>query len=166
MLWPLICTGNDVPLFAADFERSELMGYSAEATGDIPASIVIIEDNPGDVFMMEEALREHSVNCSVTVLTDGEQANQFFQRIEQDMTSTCPNLVLLDLNLPKRSGHWVLTHIRNGYRCASVPVIIVSSSDAESDLMANSTLGATAYFRKPSSLVEFMKLGAVVNNLI
>ena len=168
MLYFLISTVENIPPFSDDFEYAETACHAATRARDMPqqASVVIVEDNPGDVFIMEEALREHSVNCSVTVLSDGEQANDFFNRIDGDLTAECPNLVLLDLNLPKRSGHWVLTRIRNSYRCASVPVVVVSSSEAPSDLIANRDLGATAYFRKSSSLEEFMQLGAIVNSLL
>lgn len=137
--------------------------------GDQPSKrkgIVIIEDNPGDVFIMEEALREHNVDCELTVLSDGEQAATYFDSLENAMACDCPQVVLLDLNLPKLSGHSVLSHIRSSHRCASVPVVVVSSSDAPSDLEQNKSLGATAYFKKPNDLNEFMKLGALVNSLL
>ena len=129
-------------------------------------SILIIEDNPGDVFIMEEALREHNLECNVTVLSDGDQAASLLDSIDNDRTAACPNIVLLDLNLPKRSGHWVLSRIRASLRCSWVPVVIVSSSEAPADMEKNRQLGATAYFRKPSSLEEFLKLGALVNSLL
>ena len=128
--------------------------------------IIIIEDNPGDVFLMEEALREHNVPCETAVLSDGEQAASFFDRIDSDAIAACPSIVLLDLNLPKRSGHWVLRRIRASRRCPFVPVVIVSSSEAPTDMEQNRQLGATTYFKKPSNLEEFMKLGAVVNYLL
>ncbi len=128
--------------------------------------ILIVEDNPGDVFIMEEALREHNVDCAVTILSNGEEAIYFFDRLELDSTETYPNLVLLDLNLPKVSGHSVLSRIRASLRCPSLPVVMVSSSEAQADLFENRRLGATAYFRKPSNLEDFMKLGALVNSLL
>ena len=130
------------------------------------AYVAIVEDNPGDVFMMEEALREHNLHDAVTVLSNGEEAVSFFDRLEHDLTASCPDIVLLDLNLPKYSGHGVLARIRAGRRCASAPVVIVSSSEAEADLAENRRLGATAYFKKPSRLDDFMKLGALVNSLL
>lgn len=144
---------------------SDDMNSGARAGGR-PAYILIVEDNPGDVFIMQEALREHSIECLVTVLSDGDQASRFFQRIEAESTTSCPDLVLLDLNLPRLSGHEVLTKIRSMSRCASLPIIVVSSSNAEADLTANKRLGATDYFQKPSSLDEFMKLGAKVNSYL
>lgn len=129
-------------------------------------SILIVEDNAGDVYIMEEALREHNVHLETTILSDGEEAASFFDRLDSGAIPACPSLVLLDLNLPKRSGHWVLGRIRAGQRCPSVPVVIVSSSEAPADMEQNRRLGATAYFRKPSSLVDFLKLGTLVNDLL
>lgn len=140
-------------------------GSMAERNGPQEFNILIIEDNPGDVFVMKEAIREHCESCVITVLSDGEQASLFLDRID-DSAADCPLVILLDLNLPKRSGHWVLARVRNSPRCGSVPIIIVSSSAANSDLVATRSLGANAYFQKPSSLEEFMKLGGVVQSLL
>jgi CheY-like chemotaxis protein len=128
--------------------------------------VIIVEDNPGDAFIMEEALREHSVDCAVTILSTGEEAEIFVAELERDLTTSCPDVVLLDLNLPKRSGHSVLARIRASSRCASIPVVIVSSSEAATDLAENRRLGATAYFRKSTRLDEFMKLGSLVKSLL
>lgn len=128
--------------------------------------ILIVEDNPGDVFIMEESLRENNVDCETTVLSDGEQARFYFDAIDNNELMDCPSIVLLDLNLPKRSGHWILNRIRQSRRCPSVAVVVVSSSDAPSDMEQNRLLGANAYFKKPSNLDEFMKLGALVSSLL
>ena len=130
------------------------------------ALILIVEDNPGDAFIMELALREHALPYAVNVLSTGEEAIGFFERLERDSAVSCPSLVLLDLNLPKYSGHYLLAYIRASLRCASVPVVIVSSSEAEADLKENRRLGASAYFRKPSRLDDFMKVGALVSSLL
>lgn len=170
MVYPIIRAGENIsPLIfqqSADEVVDVMSGASVRKRDTAePSSVLIIEDNPGDAFIMEEALREHGVNCTVTVLSDGEEASEFFNRIEHEGT-VVPGIVLLDLNLPKRSGHWVLSRIRRTERCAMVPVIVVSSSEAESDLQANHTLGATAYFRKASNLDQFLKLGSVVQSLL
>ncbi len=146
-------------------EEDALRFTNAETSAD-KQCILIVEDNPGDVFMIEEALREHNVQCDSTVLSDGDQAASFFDCLDRDATAACPSIVLLDLNLPKRSGHWVLSRIRASRRCALVPVVIVSSSEALDEMEKNRQLGATAYFKKPSLLEEFFKLGALVNSLL
>lgn len=134
--------------------------------GRAQLQIVIVEDNPGDVFVMTEALCEHGINGTVTVIGDGDEAVNFFDRLDGDPSRPCPSVVLLDLNLPKRTGGAVLSRIRAGGRCAQVPVVIVSSSNAEEDVDSNKRLGATAYFRKPTSLDQFMQLGKLVGSLV
>ncbi len=128
--------------------------------------VLVIEDNIGDVLLVEEALREHRIDCDLTVVTDGEEAMSLFQTIDGDPATASPTLVLLDLNLPKRSGHEILDRIRRSARCPTMPVVIVTSSQAPSDLAQMNRLGATAYFHKPVSFDEFMKLGALVRNLL
>ena len=128
--------------------------------------VVVIEDNVGDVLLVEEALREHQIDCDLTVVSDGEEAMKFFHDTEGDPASRLPALVLLDLNLPKCSGHEILERIRRSIRFRAMPVVIVSSSQASSDLAQVKQLGATAYFHKPIHFDEFMKLGAVVKNLL
>jgi DNA-binding response OmpR family regulator len=128
--------------------------------------VVVIEDNVGDVLLVEEALREHQVDCDLTVVADGEEAMKFFRDADGDPTSRLPALVLLDLNLPKCSGHEILERIRRSARFPTMPVVIVTSSQAASDLVRMKQLGATAYFHKPVHFDEFMKLGAVVRSLL
>ncbi len=128
--------------------------------------VVLIEDNLGDVLLVEEALREHQVDCDFAVVNDGEEAVGLFEAIDKGTDTRLPDLVLLDLNLPKRSGHEVLDRIRRSARCSTTPVVIVTSSRAQSDLARTKELGATAYFHKPINFDEFMKLGLVVRDLL
>jgi CheY-like chemotaxis protein len=128
-------------------------------------SVWVVEDNLADVVLIQEALRENSVDVDLVVIQDGEAA---YKRIE-DLEATikrCPSLVVLDLNLPRKSGHEILKLMRDGDRCASIPVIIFSSSDAASDkALVARHLGAQ-YIRKPSNLEDFMKIGSVVRGLL
>jgi chemotaxis family two-component system response regulator Rcp1 len=128
--------------------------------------VVLIEDNTGDVLLVEEALREHQVDCNLTVVPDGEEAMKFFRDADANPASRLPALVLLDLNLPKCSGHEILEWIRRSSRFPTLPVVIVTSSQASSDLAQTKKLGATAYFHKPIHFEEFMNLGALVRNLL
>lgn len=128
--------------------------------------VLLIEDNIGDVLLVEEALREHEIDCDLTVVTDGEEAMRFFRDADGDPTSRLPALVLLDLNLPKCSGHEILDWIRRSTRFPTMPVVIVTSSQAPSDLARIKELRANAYFHKPVAFDEFMKLGVVVRNLL
>lgn len=129
-------------------------------------SIVLIEDNQTDVFLVREALAAHGFDVELQILEDGEQAIRFIQQIDDDPSRKCPSLFLLDLNLPRMSGLEVLAHVRHSKRCASSPVLIMTSSDAEQDRAESNTLGATAYFRKPSGYQAFLKLGEVIHQLL
>jgi DNA-binding response OmpR family regulator len=128
--------------------------------------IVLVEDAEPDVFMVREALRQSGLQFELCVLEDGEKAAEFIAGLDQDQTARCPDLLLLDLNLPKKNGEQVLAHLRQSSRCARVPVLIVTSSDSPNDKARVSRLGATQYFRKPSQLDDFMKLGPLVRNLL
>jgi DNA-binding response OmpR family regulator len=128
--------------------------------------ILLIEDAEPDVFLVREALRYAGLNFDLNVLDDGEKAIEYIDALDRNESAICPNLVLLDLNLPKRTGDQILRHIRESARCRAVPVLIVTSSDSPKDKQQTNTLGATGYFRKPSRLDEFMQLGNLVRGLL
>lgn len=100
------------------------------------------------------------------MLRDGEEALAWLARFDGDAETQTPALILLDLNLPKRTGMEVLRALRQGERWREVPVMVVSSSDNEADRREVARLGATAYFRKPSDLDEFLQLGHAVGRLL
>ncbi len=128
--------------------------------------ILLIEDAEPDVFLVREALRQAGIASELKVLDDGEKAVDFIDQLDENCATPCPDIVLLDLNLPKRSGDQILQHMRQSERCGQVPVIIVTSSDSPKDREQTSRLGATLYFRKPSRLDEFMKLGPLVGEIL
>jgi len=138
----------------------------AQSAGQKRPLVLLVEDNVGDVLLVQEALREYQVDCDLTVAVDGEEGMRFFQALDRNPKSPMPSLVLLDLNLPKRSGHEVLEFIRRSTRCPAMSVLVVTSSQHQSDLAQVRRLGATAYFHKPSSFDEFMKLGALIKDLL
>jgi DNA-binding response OmpR family regulator len=112
-----------------------------------------------------EAFQQHGLDVELVIKKDGEEMLRLLDRIEAGKVP-CPDLVLLDLNLPRRSGIEVLRQIRQGSRCGQTPVIIVTSSDAPKDRQLVAHLGANRYFQKPSSFDEFMHLGNVVKEVI
>ncbi|MBC7926225.1 MAG: response regulator [Bryobacteraceae bacterium] len=122
--------------------------------------ILLAEDNPADVYLIEEALREHNVLFEITVATDGEAAIDLVTR--QGMR---PDIVLLDLNMPKRSGGEVLDALRKEAG-VGLPVIILTSSDSPADRDQALRLGATCYIRKPTGLDEFLQIGATIKGLV
>ena len=127
--------------------------------------ILLVEDNPADADLVEEALADANLDCRLQVLGNGKRALDYISLIENDQ-APCPDLVLLDLNLPQVSGEAVLKRIRSSPRCGSVKVLIVTSSDAAHDRRNAMELGATDYFRKPSSLAQYLELGPKVRDLL
>lgn len=122
--------------------------------------ILLAEDNPADVYLIEEALREHKVSFEITVASDGETAMDMVARQQIK-----PDIVLLDLNMPKRSGGEVLNTLRREVG-ADLPVIVLTSSDSPADREEALRLGATCYIRKPTGLDEFLQIGATIRDLV
>jgi DNA-binding response OmpR family regulator len=105
------------------------------------------------------------VEGEIAILSDGEQAIQFITTIDAQKLR-CPDLVIIDLSLPKKTGREVLEFIRGSVRCREVPVLILSSSDAPQDRDDAARLGATQYICKPSRLDEFLSLGAIFKTVL
>jgi CheY-like chemotaxis protein len=127
---------------------------------------VLAEDNPADVGLVRQALRQHEVHCELRIIADGEQVLSFIRGLDLDSTLPCPDLLLLDLYLPKRDGNEVLRHLRASERCGQTRVVVLTSSDAPSDQQIAERNAAVHYFRKPSSLGQFMDLGRIVKDVL
>jgi CheY-like chemotaxis protein len=106
------------------------------------------------------ALEEHGVEGELIVIADGEKAIEFIQALE-DEAATCPDLAIVDLNLPKKPGREVLARMRLSERCRHIPVVVLSSSNAEQDKADAVRFGASRYLRKPSKLDDFLSLGLI-----
>ena len=128
--------------------------------------VLLVEDNQGDVLLIEEALRAHNLQFKLDVVADGIDVKRYLERIGTIPDAPCPDVFLLDLNLPKGDGHEILNNFRGNPKCSAAPVIIITSSDAPKDRQRAERLGASAYFRKPSDLAEFMELGAIIRGVI
>ncbi len=128
--------------------------------------ILLVEDNPGDVGLVREALAEYKLTGDLTVVRDGERALQFIADLDSDPAATRPGLIILDLNLPKVGGHEILRVLQNSRYCGKIPVMVMSSSPAESDRQLAKKLGAREYIRKPLHLDEFLAVGAVIEQLL
>lgn len=128
--------------------------------------ILVVEDAEPDVLLVREALERSGLDFELHVLDDGEKAVDFAESLDRDRTAPRPHVVLLDLNLPKKSGSQVLDRLRQSPACGHIPVVILTSSDSPKDKAKVGELGATRYFRKPSSLDEFMRLGEVVREVL
>jgi CheY-like chemotaxis protein len=127
--------------------------------------ILLAEDNSGDVLLVREALAAHHLSYTLHVAADGAQAVDFVARMGQPGEAPCPDIFLLDLNLPRVDGHEVLREFRRHPACAATPVVVVSSSDSLRDRQRVSALGVDRYFKKPTSFDAFMQLGAIVKEL-
>jgi CheY-like chemotaxis protein len=118
------------------------------------------------LFLIRQAISVAQVNAAVTVVYDGHQAVEFIDKAEAGQEVRCPDLVLLDLNLPKKNGIEVLSHMRKSSACKDALVLVVTSSDSAGDREAIRALGFDGYFRKPSVYAEFMKLGPMIRDLL
>ncbi len=133
---------------------------------DRPFQILVVEDAEPDVFLVREALEHSGLEFELHVLDDGEKAVDFLDSVDRDEQVPRPDLILLDLNLPKKSGGQVLERVRQSGTYGQIPVVILTSSDSPKDKAQAAHLRATEYFRKPSHLDEFMKLGPLVLELL
>lgn len=119
--------------------------------------ILMVEDNPGDVRLAREALKESVVPNNLHVLKDGVEALGFLRRETPYGNAVRPDLILLDLNLPKKDGREVLAEIKRDPSLKRIPVVILTSSESEQDIMQSYDLHANSYITKPGDLDQFMK---------
>jgi CheY-like chemotaxis protein len=131
-----------------------------------PYRIWIAEDNAADVYLIEEALRRHKFAYHLETADNGEDMLKMIARVDQNPSESCPDLFLLDLNLPRRPGDEVLAQIRESSRCCHIPVIVITSSDSPQDRARARELGASFYFRKPADLERFMAIGGIVREFL
>lgn len=128
-------------------------------------SILLVEDNPADAGLVRKAMEEHAIKGELILAADGEIAISFIEELDDGLTP-CPELAIIDLNLPRKNGREVLQRLRQSPKCGGIPVVILSSSDAEQDRSDSARLGAGRYIRKPSRLDDFLGLGAVFKELL
>ena len=128
-------------------------------------NLLLAEDNLPDALIVREAIRIEGLPLNVHIVADGQQAIDFIARAEENPEAPGPQLLLLDLNLPRRDGIQVLKRLRDSAKFKDIPVLVVTSSDSPSDLSAAAALGA-GYFRKPPLYEQFIKLGGVLKQLM
>lgn len=132
--------------------------------GDSYLSIFLLEDNPSDVFLVCKAMDNAGIQYQLRLAEDGEAALSFLEEVERSGKAV-PDVVLLDLNVPRKSGDVVLGHLRNYARWRRIPVVVITSSCSEADRAGVMRLGASAYFVKPANLRDFLELGSVVRQV-
>lgn len=129
-----------------------------------PVEVLLVEDNPGDVRLTQEAFRASNRAINLHVATDGVEAMNFLKRAGPLSDVPRPDLILLDLNLPKMDGREVLTHIKEDDSLKLIPTVILTTSDAESDIVKSYQLQANCYLTKPVQLEAFEGLVQSIND--
>ncbi len=118
--------------------------------------ILLVEDNPGDIRLTLEAFKEGKVNNEINVVTDGVEALAFLRREEPYGDAPRPDVILLDLNLPKKDGYEVLAEVKQDPDLRRIPVVILTTSEAERDILQTYYLHANCYITKPVDLEQFI----------
>jgi CheY-like chemotaxis protein len=135
---------------------------TAPLDSSLPIEVLLVEDDPGDVLMTQEAFEEHKVRNKLSVVSDGEEALAYLRRQGEHADAPRPDLILLDLNLPRVDGREVLQVIKEDADLRRIPVVVLTTSQADEDIMRSYSLHANAYVTKP---VDFERFIAVVRQI-
>ncbi|HEX5596781.1 MAG TPA: response regulator, partial [Micromonosporaceae bacterium] len=127
-----------------------------------PIEVLLVEDDPGDVLMTQEAFQEHRLPNRLSVVSDGEEALAYLRREGRYAEAVSPDLILLDLNLPRRDGREVLAEIKRDKDFRRIPVVVLTTSQAREDILHSYELHANAYVTKP---VDFERFVSVVRQI-
>jgi two-component system, chemotaxis family, response regulator Rcp1 len=127
-----------------------------------PVQILLVEDNPGDVRLTEEVLRDAKIATKLSTVRDGEEAMAFVRREGAHAGAPRPDLILLDLNLPRKDGREVLNELKSDDELRRIPVIVLTTSMAEPDILMSYDLHANCYIHKP---IEFEEFSTAINSI-
>jgi CheY-like chemotaxis protein len=125
-------------------------------------SVLLVEDDPGDVMLIREAFSDHKVGNVLTVVNDGVEAMKYVRGEGEYANAERPDLVLLDLNLPRKSGAEVLAEIKSDPKLSTIPVVVLTTSQSEEDVLSSYKMHANAYITKP---VDFERFGQIVHQI-
>jgi chemotaxis family two-component system response regulator Rcp1 len=137
--------------------------YEETGVRERPFEILLVEDNPADVLLAKEAIKESTVPCSLHVLRDGEEAMSYLMRKERYSYAERPDIILLDLNLPRKTGLEVLKEIKESRDLKHIPVIVLTTSDAAQDIERAYAGHANCYIIKP---IDFEKFSKIVQSIL
>jgi chemotaxis family two-component system response regulator Rcp1 len=132
--------------------------------GGKPIEVLLVEDNPGDIRLTQEAFREADTTIKLHVASDGVEALAFLRRAGAHAAAPRPDLILLDLNLPKMDGRELLAHIKKDASLKLIPTVILTTSSAEADIVRSYQLHANCYLTKPVLLEAFEDLVKSIND--
>ena len=127
-----------------------------------PIEVLLVEDDPGDVLLIQEAFEDNKLHNNLHVVNDGEQAVAYLRREGEYADCPRPDLVLLDLNLPRKDGREVLAEVKADEELRTIPIVVLTTSDAEEDVLRSYQLHANAYVSKP---VDFQRFVSVVRQI-
>ena len=130
----------------------------------VAIEVLLVEDSPGDVRLTQEAFRDANTNIRLHIVFDGVEAMEFLRREGAYADAVRPDLILLDLNLPKMDGREVLAHIKDDEDLMTIPTVILTTSELEVDILKSYKLQANAYLTKPVQLPEFEGLVKSIND--
>jgi CheY-like chemotaxis protein len=131
---------------------------------DMPREVLLVEDSPGDVRLTKEAFRDANSSIHLHVVSDGVEAMAFIRREGAHVRAPRPDLILLDLNLPKMDGREVLAKIKEDASLKTIPTVILTTSEAEADILKSYQLQANCYLSKPAQLDAFESLVKSIND--
>ncbi|MCW3818103.1 response regulator [Micromonospora sp. DR5-3] len=120
-----------------------------------PVRILVVDDDPGDVLMIEEALVDSDVDKVIDVVNDGQEAMEFLRREGRHTEARRPDMILLDLNMPRMDGRQVLGAVKGDEDLRTIPIVVLTTSNADTDILGSYTLQANAYVTKPMDLDAF-----------
>lgn len=140
------------------------MRHSTENPLGKMVEILLIEDNPGDIRLVKEVFKDAKLHNNLQVALDGEEAMKMLRQEGEYFKAPRPDLILLDLNLPKKNGREVLREIKEDESLKCIPVVILTTSNAEEDLIETYKLDANCYITKPVDLDEFIKVVKSIQN--
>jgi two-component system, chemotaxis family, response regulator Rcp1 len=126
--------------------------------------VLLVEDSPGDVRLTREALKDAKVHISLHVATDGIEAMAYLERTGSHVNAPRPDLILLDLNLPKKDGREVLKEVKESSSLRTIPVVILTTSSSDADVLQSYQLHANCYISKPVDLEGFLKVVQSIDN--
>jgi len=134
------------------------MPHHTTARANKPVEVLLVEDNPGDVRLTQEALKESAVNIHLSVAKDGVEAMDFLYHRTPFESAPLPDLIVLDLNLPRKNGREVLSEVKADPHLRRIPVLVMTTSRAEQDVERAYALNANCYITKPMDLDDFLRI--------
>ena len=135
-----------------------------EDTLSNPIEILLVEDNPGDIRLTQEVLKEGKVQNTLSIVENGVQAISFLRKENEYQDAPTPDLILLDLNLPKKDGREVLLDIKNDPELKKIPVVVLTTSQSEEDILKVYDLNANCYISKPVDFGQFIDVVKSIEN--